>query len=313
MPLGWLPKARKLLVASVFWVALIACVLVLQRHFSEISELFARLGYSGLLAIAALLATSWGALVEAWRRIVLLYTGMPLSFARSARHLSLLLLGKYLPGGIWGFTARLADTPAEQQISRLVVAGAFEQWIGLSTLALLASLAWSDFSTGYPFLLLLPAVPYVAVAGWHVLSTVLAHLRGWLRWGALERVSLGAIPHRRLVGPAILTALHQISQLAMVALLSKAGLGMAWVDALLVASLYGVATTVGILVVVVPGGIVVREGVFVALAASVLPGDRALAFAALVRLVLAGFDLGSACVAALLGWRERVAQTSDAS
>lgn len=303
--MDWLPRARKLLVASVFWLALIACALVLQRHSHEISALLARLGHVGALAIAGLLAISWGALVAAWKQIVLLYSGAPLSFARSARHLSLLLLGKYLPGGIWGFTARLADTPAEQQITRLVIAGAFEQWIGLATLALLASLAWAHFSTGYPFLLLVPGVPYVAVAGWRVLSAVLARFRGWLRWGVLQHVALADVLHGRLIAPAFLTALHQIAQLAMVALLANAGLGMSWTDAWLVASLYGMATTVGILVVVVPGGIVVREGVFVALAAGVLPSDRALAFAALVRLVLAGFDLGTAGASALLGWREK--------
>lgn len=306
MSVDWLPRARKLLVTSVFWLALIACVLVLQRHSHEISALSARLGYVGVFAIAGLLAISWGALVAAWKQIVLLYSGTPLSFARSARHLSLLLLGKYLPGGIWGFTARLADTPAEQQIIRLVIAGAFEQWIGLSTLALLASLAWAHFSTGYPLLLLVPGVPYVAVAGWCVLSAVLARFRCWLRWRALQHISLAGVPHGRLVGPAFLTALHQFGQLTMVAVLANAGLVVSWTDACLVASLYGMATTVGILVVVVPGGIVVREGVFVALVVPVLPSDQALAFAALVRLVLAGFDLASAGVASLLGWREEV-------
>lgn len=114
-----------------------------------------------------------------------------------------------------------------------------------------------------------------------------------------------------MIGPAILTAIHQGAQLGMVAALSGMGLGLSWGDAWLVSSLYGLATTVGILVVVVPGGIVVREGVFVALAADVLGGDQALAFAALVRLLLAGFDLWSAFAAGALRWAEERTSLSE--
>lgn len=299
-----------MLVASVFWLALVTCAIVLKRHFSEISALFAHLGVAGTLAIVGLMGASWLALVMAWKSMVLGYTGVPLAFARSARHLSLLLLGKYLPGGIWGFTARLADTPNEQQMSRLAIAGAFEQWAGLSTLASIALFAWLHVETGYPFLVLLPVVPYVAVAGWRAFVAALLRMRAWLKWRVLEHATVAAVPWRRLVGAAVLTAAHQIAQLTMVVLLSRSGLGLAWGDAMLVASLYGMATTVGILVVVVPGGIVVREGVFVALAAGVLSADQALAFAALVRLVLAGFDLGSACLAGLLGWRGKATPPS---
>ena len=306
-----LRRTRKLLVAGVFWLALIACAALLQRHFSEISGLFARLGVQGVCLVTALLALSWWALVTAWSRIVLLYSGEPLSLSRSARHLSLLLLGKYLPGGIWGFAARLADTPERQRMSALVVAGAFEQWIGLSTLAVMGSLGWLHASTGYPVLLLLPAVPYMAVAGWRLLAAATLRMRRLVPRRIPAASGNASVHSSRLIGPAILTAIHQGAQLGMVAALSGMGLGLSWGDAWLVSSLYGLATTVGILVVVVPGGIVVREGVFVALAADVLGGDQALAFAALVRLLLAGFDLWSAFAAGALRWAEERASLSE--
>lgn len=303
---GWRRKARRTLVTGVFWLALVACVFLLFRYFPEASALLGQLGAAGALAVVFLLSISWLALVVAWQLAVLHFAGEPLSAARAARHLSLLLLGKYLPGGVWGFTARLADTPAEHTMAKLAVAGVFEQWAGISTLILMASILWLQANIGQPVVMVLMlVVPYVVITGWRMVVGMCARVRAWLPWGRIRYVEVKSQARARLLGSATFTALHQAAQLSLVAVLSKFGLEMSWPDAWLIASLYGAAISVGMLVIIVPGGIVVREGVFIALVGSVLSPDQALGFSALLRLIFAGFDFCSALAARLLGWRER--------
>lgn len=278
----------------ILWAGLLLCGYALWRLRGEAGEALAGLGWRGWLAIVALLVLCWGGSVAAWRRYLLAYTARDPGWRVAARQLGLLLVGKYVPGGVFGFLARVYDQPAPERAA-VVWAGIAEQAVGIGlSVALGGVLFLGAESSGVWGVLVLP-MPFVAMAGVWLLHRCAAFLP-WLRGQA------DIAPH----WPALLHALslHLLQLLAWTALIAALAFvlfGMGPHASMGVAGAFLLAVGAGMLVMFMPGGIGVREAVLVALAGRWLDLPQAVMLATLLRLLACMLDVGAGALAALIG------------
>lgn len=96
------------------WVALlllaaIAYLFLQREQFAQVSELFTSVSWSDIFVISAFQVILWFVQIVAWRHAVWHCASLTINTSRSIMHLSALVMGKYVPGKIWGITARGAD------------------------------------------------------------------------------------------------------------------------------------------------------------------------------------------------------------
>ncbi|MDT0268601.1 lysylphosphatidylglycerol synthase domain-containing protein [Streptomyces sp. DSM 44915] len=236
---------------------------------------------------AALLATAAGALVAAlaWRA-ALTGTGGDLPLRSCLRVCLVGQLGKYLPGSLWPAMVQ-AELAGRRGVPRLLVVTAFTVSLGasLSAGALVATLVvlgdgWGS-GRGTTALLAALAAAFLAVlARPRLISHGLGRLLARVTGGPAERVGPGAVRRCLLLSVLgwLVTGLH-------VWFLAVA-LGAKPLPALPVTvGGLALATVVGSLVVIAPGGLGAREAVLVGVLAAVLPLPAAGVVAAASRLL----------------------------
>lgn len=300
-------KVRRGLLAALLWAGLIISGFALVRYWAESRSLIYNMGGFVSLLLFVTLVAVWAIAVISWQHVLRAYSGRRVSATVASRHLALLLLGKYLPGGIWGFVARLTDSAMQQPVARMLAAGVAEQWLGLATLSLVAALgllaAQTQETVWLWMTMLIPVIAVVSLLGLH---SVLRSLDRKLpaRWSQLQTVPSDLATNSLLWTAAGLLLLQQILILAMVALVANPAFMLdAWAT-LAIASSYGVAVVAGVLVVFMPGGIGVREVAFVALSSAWISSAEAIALAAVLRLLFTVFDLLAGVLAGGLRLRE---------
>jgi uncharacterized membrane protein YbhN (UPF0104 family) len=265
-------------------------------------------------SVAAALA-GLGAQMLAWRAL-LADLGAPLPVRVAARVMFVGQLGKYLPGSVWAFLAQV-ELARDHEVARRRGAAATVLAVGVTLAVNLAVAA--------------ATLPFASAGA----------ARSW--WWALACAPLLlAALHPRVVNPALRLVLRAARRLpdadggAPVRLTGRgaaaaAGWSLAaWVPlgahiGLLVAGVggdggtrawaaaagaYALAWTLGVLVVIAPAGLGVREAVLVAGLAPVLDPGSALVVAALSRLVMTAGDLLWAG-AALLATRSPLPPTAS--
>lgn len=275
-------------ISTVFlWIGLLLCGYAIWK-----------LGRTSLAALHGLDAKMWVVLVAymlfiwlsavfAWRQYVFSFTAVVTEWRGAFRQIGLLLVGKYIPGGIFGFIARLY---APHGISRgkLFVAGVVEQLVGAAMASFLGGICYASAYYSQPLLLVFAlCLPPFAVTGVRVLSFV---------WGRSEKINkripvFPTFSRRPLLWAATASFMQQVGWIACVAILASSLFGLDPSAALGVAGSFGLAIGVGALVVVSPGGIGVREGAMAALASFWLGLEPALLLAAVLRLVSVSMDL----------------------
>ena len=276
-----------------WWIGLVLCTLAAARYWRE-SRSVLQVDASEVAWLVGSLIGIWALAIASWQQVMRFYGGERIRLVDAARHLALLLLGKYLPGGIWGFAARLADTATHRPLLHMVAAGIAEQWLGLASLSLLSIAGIAAAETKeISWLLIAFLVPPIAIG---TLVLVQACVRRFSQVLPEKLQQFKALPatlarRRPLWGAAVLSTLQQALTLALVAGVAFSIFSLDVPFALGVAGTYGLAVVAGILVVFMPGGILVREGVFVALSSHWLRPDQAIAFAAALRLVFTASDL----------------------
>lgn len=285
-------RLRRAILWTLLWVGLALCAAAVVRYGEESRDLLVDIGMAGLAGIFLLMLVAWMLAVASWRLVVAANAGEALSYSVAARHLALLLLGKYLPGGAWGFIARWTDSARDRSGARMFAAGICEQWLGLVSLSLLAGLGFLAAYVDRPEWLLLGVfIPITTVA-----TLILPY------WGM--RLFTGVLPpHWRdlsvptkaskklFYSAAVLTTLQQTMLLMIVGLVAGSAFTLDMSTALAIASTYGLAVVGGILVVFMPGGILVREGIFLWAASQLLDTQQAIAMVAILRLMFTAFDL----------------------
>jgi hypothetical protein len=243
------------------------------------------------LALAAIAVFGTAAL--AWRLLVSGGGGRRLPVHIALEHVGMLQIGKYVPGKIFGIVARASEPVAGFSTRAFLGATLHEQLLSIGcTLLVGATLAITATLTPWlAVMLMLVVVPAISVAvypfAWRVAAGVAMRVarRASDDLGALAEPSM-----RTTAGVAFAFTLQWLAVGGLVALMleSQSSDLSSW---LAVTSAYALATIGGMLTLVVPGGIGVREVLFVGLAAPAIGQPMAITLAAMLRLVLSAMDL----------------------
>lgn len=290
----WRARARQLLTLA-FWAGLALCAFALAQYSEQSLEMLSALNVYNVLLLAAFMVAAWVAAVASWRCVVRATGVEALSFSDCARHLALLLIGKYLPGGIWGFVARFGDSARSRPPWQMLVAGITEQWLGLASVSLMAAGLWlASRSFGWWILLLTPAVPVISAGTWKLFARGVIGAGAWVSPRIRKHVDTGAMTAmspRPLLAGAAFTSAQVAMQMLIVGAMAFWTTGTGLQGSLAIAAYYGIGIAVGMLAIIAPGGILVREGTFVALSSAALGSAEAVTLAAALRLIFTGFDL----------------------
>jgi hypothetical protein len=279
-----------------FLVGIGACAVAVWTAFSGVSDVGIRIAPGTLAAVAGSLLVAWVCALESWRNVYRWFLGTSLAWRDAGRHLGLILVGKYLPGGVFGFAARVYDQadPVGPRGPH-VVAGLYEQLQSVLVTGLLGGVCYAAAILQVPTLLLL--APLVAVMAWGLLRLAIriaSSDRSRLR--ALLSPPAGARPYTLLVASVFITA-SAAGWLLSAYLLADQLVALNWLESAGIAGAYGLAIVVGIAVVFLPGGIGAREGAFIVLASHWIPAPTAVVLAGMLRLAGVGMDMMAGLVA----------------
>lgn len=281
-------------------MGLLLCGYALWHSRVLVGDAIHRVSAVGCAIVGVLLCTCLLFAVMAWRRYLLAYTGRDPGWRVAARQLGLLLVGKYVPGGVFGFMARLYDQRGGAR-QPLVWAGLIEQIVGIAMSVALGGVLYLAAAKGnVVWLALLPALPLLALAGVWVLHRFAARL---------PRLRCYADDSQAPAWSGLLVSITmQLAQLlawaVLVAVLASELFGLGGYASFGLAGAFLLAVAAGMLVVFVPGGIGVREAALVGLASYWLVAEQAIFLAALLRLLSSLIDGIAGAVAAMIGSSE---------
>ncbi|HET7475544.1 MAG TPA: lysylphosphatidylglycerol synthase domain-containing protein [Dermatophilaceae bacterium] len=285
-------------------VILAAVVWAFGRNWTAVADQLARVG-AGPLALALLLALVGPTLAMLGWRVLLADLGSPLPVASAAGVFFVGQLGKYLPGSVWTVLAQ-AEMGARLAVPRRRSAVVGLLGIGLSVL--------SGILVGLASVPLLWRSGAAGTLGWTVLAVPLLVLACWPRllnalvaWG-LRLLRREPLEHALSARAVMLTMCWFVgswlafgAQTWVLAMAVEPGeLSGRGAGALVLAAVsgYALAGTVGMLAVVSPAGLGVREGLLVLLLDSATGRPAALAVVLLSRFTITVGDV----VVAGLGW-----------
>lgn len=284
----------------VLWVGLLLCLYALWRAHALVGDAAQGISLAGWTLVGALLVLAWGLAIVAWRQYLLAYTEEDPGWTTSMRQVGLLLVGKYLPGGVFGFLARLYDSPSELR-TRLVWAGLAEQVVSVGMLVTVGGVLYlAAIRSEATWLCMAIAIPVLGAAGVRLMHRSASSVR-------LLRERFGA--SQSPAWPDLLLA--NTSQL--VQLLTWAGLVVLLANELYdldvfaasgLAGAFMLAVAAGMLVIFVPGGIGVREGVLIGLTSPWLDMGQAIFLAALLRIISSVLDVLAGAAAAMINHPE---------
>lgn len=284
---SWFAKWKGTINRSVFIVGLLLCILAVWRIDPATLRAAKSIGVAGWSLLAVLLMLAWVASVAAWRQFVQAVSGRVPDWRSAFRQNGLLLIGKYLPGGVFGFLARLYDDD-EVPRSQAALAGGIEQFVGLSLAIGFGGILYLSAMTEFYLLLattlLLPLVALVSVL---LVGKAVAH-SPWLHKRIPDFPALNVV---RLLTAAYLLLLVQILWAGIASELVQALFGIGINKSVGIAGSFGLSVAAGMLVFVMPGGIIVREGTMIALMSPWLGAESALLLAAILRLANFGLDI----------------------
>lgn len=293
---------RRWMLTALLWLGLLLCAMVLRRYGADVAGVLGRLHGGIVAACIGLMLVILLAGASAWVQTVRAIAGVHLSVAAALRQVGMLLVGKYIPGGVFGFLARVYDSDHADARGRLVAAGLFEQALGLFTVTASGLVLWTAAFWRQPAALLgLAVVPPVAMAICRLAFAALRRM-GWQRLQvAVDQIHEASAERGRLLRTAWLTQVTVLGWAAIVALVAGAGFGLDPMAALGVAGGFSLAVTAGMLALFAPGGIGVREAGVVLLSGPWLDAPTALVLAAALRILSVAFDLFAGGVALLVG------------
>lgn len=289
-------------VGFVILVVLFAALAVQQR-WSQVRDGFLRLDVAHVALASACAVLSLVPALLAWREL-LAGLGSRLPLPAAARVFFVGQLGKYLPGSVWPVVAQM-ELARGHLVPRPRSAAAALVAIGMGVVGALvvagALLPFAVHSGRVRVLLLAGLALSLVVASPPVLNRLVRFGLGLLR-----RPPLGTALSSRVVVTALaLSATSWVLQGLAVYVLARGVGGGGW--RLLALSVGGTATAsaLGILVVIAPAGLGVRDPALIAALSSVLEPGAALVVALSVRLLLSLADLAVGFGAGLLGGAAR--------
>ncbi|WDZ83528.1 lysylphosphatidylglycerol synthase domain-containing protein [Micromonospora cathayae] len=284
------PWRRRLwrVLAVVFGVAVVVAVgrALAGQDWSVVAVLLARRDGTeiGLLLAGALLAATVGPLIGmlSWR-VILLELGPPVRLTRVMRIFLVGFLAKYVPGKVPGIVAAVKVATANGvTLPRMLVAGTLSTLLVHLTGLSVGLLTGGQVLGGQAGWLVLAALPVLVAVAWpRTLDRLVA---------LVLRLARRPEPARSVSGRAVRVAVgwQTLSWLVSGVHLWLLAVAMGADPAAslpLCVGAFGLATVVGVLAVVVPDGLGVREAALTGALALVLPVPSAVAVAVASRLV----------------------------
>ncbi|MBO3745089.1 flippase-like domain-containing protein [Streptosporangiaceae bacterium NEAU-GS5] len=279
-------RSSRLLRVVLALVALGFLTYSLARNWSDTRAMLGQLSWWALGASLTAVLVGYLLMLTAWW-IILSGLGSRLPFGVAARVLYVGQLGKYIPGSVWAFAAMMElardhGAPPRRTFSAtalgLVTSLGCALALAVATLPQIVGQAWY----------LVALIPLIAV-GLHprVMTWGLNLALRIARREPLERVLSGADMLKAIATTLGGWLLYGLSAWILVAALQPGGLALYGVAA----GSYALAWATGILTVVVPAGIGVREGAMVLALAPTLGVPRALAVAVVTRVTFTVADV----------------------
>ncbi|MEO3808701.1 lysylphosphatidylglycerol synthase domain-containing protein [Sphaerisporangium sp. B11E5] len=284
----------------------------LAANWGATSAALGRLSWGTVAGALAAVLAGVGCMLAAWR-VVLAGLGSPLPVRVAAKVMCLGQLGKYVPGSVWAFAAMMElardhGSPPRRTFGATVIALVLSLGCALGLAA--ATLPFTSREVAGRAWYLLALVPVIVVALHpRVLTYGLNLVLRAARREPLER----SLPGRAmLVAAAWTLAGWLLYGVHVWLLLGDVRPGGASLYPL-AAGAYALAWATGLLTVIVPAGIGVREGALVLVLAPVLDAPLALVIAVVSRLAFTLADLVWAALGfALARGQAPAASSSDA-
>lgn len=247
----------------------------------------------------------WGVLTLSWKQ-VLSATGINRTpIFTCFWHQMLLLLGKYIPGKVWGMLVRGNQMMrAESQLANVAAATYLEQILSIHSGAIIASLLMPAlFPELWATAIVAAAILSIPV-GAHLCSASVRLMHYIARkFGQTAQPSVIHVSIRRyaalLIGYGTLWVISGSVLLTLAVVFLDQHLTPMLAATLLLANVAGIMA--GFLALFAPGGIGVREGVMVGMMLSVLPLDQAVELALVSRLWQVATDLAGGVLGYWLG------------
>ncbi|MEZ0074953.1 lysylphosphatidylglycerol synthase domain-containing protein [Planotetraspora sp. GP83] len=264
----------------------------LARNWAETSAAISRLSWWSLGACFAAVLAGLGLMLVAWRDI-LAGLGSPLPLRIAARVLFVGQLGKYIPGSVWAFAAMIElarDHGAPPRRTFSATALGLVTSLGCALALAAATLSQQIAREAWWLLALIPLIliglhPRVMTWGLNLALRV-------ARKEPLDRVLSGTDMLKAVAWTMAGWLVYGVHLWVLIAGMRPGGVSLYAVAA----GAYALAWATGILTVVVPAGIGVREGAMVIALTPVLDAPRALVVAVVSRVM---FTLADATWAAL--------------
>jgi uncharacterized membrane protein YbhN (UPF0104 family)/SAM-dependent methyltransferase len=299
-PLRRPPRRRlKLALRWGFLLAvLVFAVIAVRDQYAEVREGVRQLSAGSLVAALLVIEASLWLSMLSWRRL-LADLGSPLPLGAAARIFFVGQLGKYLPGSLWPVLAQM-ELARDHHVPRTRTATAALVAIGLGLVGTLlvagVLLPFAVRDTGWRLALLAGLAVSLVVASPPVLNRLLALGLRLLRRPPLESPFSG-----RGLGVALgYAAAGWVLQGVGVYALALSLTGPTGRLLALCVGGYAVASAAGIVVLIAPAGLGVREPALVAALAGVVPTGGALVVALVVRLLVTIADLGTGALLAII-------------
>jgi len=250
--------------------------------------------------IGLFLIAIWALAVASWREYLRAYQLNDSRWRTACRHLGMLLVGKYIPGGIFGFMMRIYDQPKEQR-QRLLWASLADQSCGVAMPVIMGicMMVIESQRNGLWSIALLP-IPILAAMGIRALHRIVRHLPLASRYTPpLNAPSTGA-----LCFATSMQLFQVIAWSGLVAIVAQQLYGLDIHAACGLAGAYLLAVAAGMLIVFLPSGIGAREAALVTLSAPWLELSQAIYLAALLRVLSSILDILAGAISAAISPRK---------
>lgn len=288
---------------------IVFAVFAVRDQYTAVADGLEKISAASIVgAIVAVIISLWLSMLS-WRR-VLADLGSPLPIMAASRIYFVGQLGKYLPGSLWPVLAQM-ELARDFNVPRTRTAAAAIVSIGLGLVGTLvvagALLPFAVASDGWRLVVIAGLVVSLVVASPPVLNRVLA-------WGlrVLRRPPMDSplTPRGLLIAGGYAALGWVVQGLAVYSFALSLGGGLK----LLPLSIggYAAASALGIVVIIAPAGLGVREPALVAVLGGTIGTGGALVVALLVRLTVTVADLGTGAIFAALPKERSVRRANQA-
>lgn len=259
-----------------------------------------------IVAAALMVWLTYGLLIEAWRRIILGWN-QALDYRPALRIWCLSNLGRYLPGKVWSVAA-LAVLAQRAGVAGWASAGSavVMQVIAIGTGALVVGVGAPGAVTP------LALAGALCLAGLAIGALVWKPMLGYLVHLARPGAQFRALPVSAALLAAAATLTSWITYGIAFWMLARGIFDGVHLSAIQATGVFAAGYIVGLMALFAPGGIGVRELVFVALLAPVVGNGGALALSIAARLLLTGTEASAALVALFVDRRKELSVDTSA-